>query len=178
MMFKSFLPKVRTENRERRDGRRCVVYRIQHALCRCVMCDVCVGVYGCVWLSLSNRVYPNMQRLLPTPPSTFFRLPSSFLLPKIAAIPAGAIPFALLGSFGHIPPVDGNIMCQPPYGPDDLGSNGGCVRNYLRVMAIGLPAAFSLAAFVFKVRTENRERRDGRRCVVHRIQHALCRCVV
>ena len=102
-----------------------------------------------------------MQHLLPTRPllpSTVFRLPStfflpphSFLLPKIAAIPAGAIPFALLGSFGHIAPIDGVIQCQPPYGPFtradgtielDLGSDGGCVRNYLRVMAIGLPAAF------------------------------------
>ena len=39
MMFKSFLPKVRTENREQRTeaGRRCAVY---NARCRCVICVV------------------------------------------------------------------------------------------------------------------------------------------
>lgn len=34
-------------------------------------------------------------------------------LPKIAAIPASAIPLVLLASFGHVKPIDGVIQPQP-----------------------------------------------------------------
>ena len=35
-------------------------------------------------------------------------------MPKIAAIPASAIPIALLSTFGHKPPIDGILQEQDP----------------------------------------------------------------
>lgn len=63
-------------------------------------------------------------------------------LPKIAAIPASAIPIALLGLFGHIPPVDGVIQEQ----------HSTCIRPYIRVAIVGIPTALSLMAFLLKTR--------------------------
>eukprot|EP00947_MAST-08B_sp_MAST-8B-sp1_P005580 g5580.t1 len=78
-------------------------------------------------------------------------------LPKIAAIPASAVPFALLSTFGHVGPVDGRYQCQTqggqfPYGKDNLGPNGGCMMNYLYVVGCVIPSMFSLAAFFLKAR--------------------------
>lgn len=63
-------------------------------------------------------------------------------LPKIAAVAASAIPIALLGLFGHVPPVDGVIQYQ----------HSTCLRNYIRVAIIGVPTVLSLVAFFLKLR--------------------------
>jgi hypothetical protein len=63
-------------------------------------------------------------------------------LPKIAAIPASAVPVALLGYFGHISPVDGVVQKQtdPRLVP------------YLYVTFVIIPTTLSLAAFALKTR--------------------------
>ena len=63
-------------------------------------------------------------------------------LPKIAAIPASAIPIALLGLFGHIPPVNGVIQKQ----------ESTCLVAYIKVAIIVLPTLLSLCAFFLKLR--------------------------
>ena len=46
-------------------------------------------------------------------------------LPKICAIPAAAIPLALLNVFGHVAPVNGRIQLQPP-----------AIATYCRVVTV------------------------------------------
>eukprot|EP00808_Paulinella_micropora_P019709 g69819.t1 len=60
-------------------------------------------------------------------------------LPKIAAIPASAIPIALLASFGHVPVNEGVIQVQPQ-----------SVVVFIRVMIIWLPALLSFWAWWLK----------------------------
>ena len=62
-------------------------------------------------------------------------------LPKICAIPATAIPIALLNSVGHVPPVNGVIQPQP----DSVGL-------YIRIVSVILPSCLSLVAFFIKLR--------------------------
>ena len=63
-------------------------------------------------------------------------------LPKIAAIPASALPVAFLAFFGHIPPIDGVYQEQtdPRLVP------------YLKIMFIGVPCVFAFGAFYFKLK--------------------------
>eukprot|EP00039_Didymoeca_costata_P008779 m.116284 g.116284 ORF g.116284 m.116284 type:complete len:901 (-) comp14228_c0_seq2:244-2946(-) len=63
-------------------------------------------------------------------------------LPKIAAIPASAVPIALLGVFGHIPPQEGVVQKQ-------LSS---CIRPYIIITMIAIPTSLSLLAFFLKLR--------------------------
>lgn len=60
-------------------------------------------------------------------------------LPKICAIPAAAIPLALLNVFGHISPVNGRIMKQPA-----------AIKAYCQVVTVVLPTLASLVATYFK----------------------------
>lgn len=62
-------------------------------------------------------------------------------LPKIAAIPASALPIALLSSFGHIPLQDGMIMKQP----DSL-------VNFIKVVIIYVPAGLSFLSCYYKLK--------------------------
>ncbi|CEM03357.1 unnamed protein product [Vitrella brassicaformis CCMP3155] len=61
-------------------------------------------------------------------------------LPKICAIPAAAIPLALLNLVGHRPPRDGIFQEQPPE-----------VRVYLLVVTVILPTVFALASTLIKL---------------------------
>eukprot|EP00947_MAST-08B_sp_MAST-8B-sp1_P005055 g5055.t1 len=61
-------------------------------------------------------------------------------LPKIAAIPASAVPVALLNAFGHVAPVGGRIMRQ----------QGSAVAWYVRVVIVIIPTALSILAFALK----------------------------
>jgi Na+/melibiose symporter-like transporter len=63
-------------------------------------------------------------------------------LPKIAAIPASAIPVALLNAFGHVAPEGGRIMRQ----------EGTTVAWYIRVVIVIIPSALSFLAFALKTR--------------------------
>ena len=63
-------------------------------------------------------------------------------LPKVAAIPASAIPVALLDVFGHLPPVDGVIQQQTEP----------MLTAYIRFTIIVLPTSLSLLAFILKLR--------------------------
>ena len=69
-------------------------------------------------------------------------------LPKVAAIPASAIPVALLDVFGHIPPVDGIIQLQTDPG----------LKTYIRVTIIVIPTTLAVLAFVMKLRFPIRTR--------------------
>lgn len=63
-------------------------------------------------------------------------------LPKVAAIPASAIPVALLNVFGHVPPIDGVIQRQTA--PQ--------LRAYIKIAIIIIPTLLSISAFVLKLR--------------------------
>jgi Na+/melibiose symporter-like transporter len=63
-------------------------------------------------------------------------------LPKIAAIPASAIPVALLGVFGHVPPVDGIVQKQ----------YSTCIRPYIYIVTAVIPALLSFGAFLLKLK--------------------------
>ena len=60
-------------------------------------------------------------------------------LPKICAIPASAIPLALLNSIGHVAPVNGVIQRQKPI-----------VETYVRIVAVVIPTGISLLGFFIK----------------------------
>ena len=60
-------------------------------------------------------------------------------LPKICAIPAAAIPLALLNVFGHVPPINGRVQRQPP-----------AIARYCQVVTIVIPTVASLVATYFK----------------------------
>ena len=62
-------------------------------------------------------------------------------LPKIAAIPASAVPIALLSTFGHVAPVDGIIQRQP----DSL-------ILFIKIVIIYLPSFLAFSAFTVKMR--------------------------
>ena len=62
-------------------------------------------------------------------------------LPKICAIPASAIPLALLNTVGHIPPVNGRIQRQPE-----------SVKTYVIVVSVLVASSFSLMAWFLKFR--------------------------
>eukprot|EP00949_MAST-11_sp_MAST-11-sp1_P002941 g2941.t1 len=62
-------------------------------------------------------------------------------LPKICAIPAAAIPLALLSAFGHVEPVNGMIQRQPE-----------SVTIYVRVITVIIPTLISLTAFFLKLK--------------------------
>ena len=62
-------------------------------------------------------------------------------LPKVASIPASAIPIVLLDAFGHIPPIDGEWQDQPQ-----------SVKNYIRITICGLTTTLSLCSFLLKSR--------------------------
>ena len=62
-------------------------------------------------------------------------------LPKICAIPASAIPLALLNAVGHVPPVNGRIQKQP-----------GSVKTYVIVVSVIVASSFSILAFFLKFR--------------------------
>lgn len=61
-------------------------------------------------------------------------------LPKIGAIPASAIPIALLNSFGHVAPIDGVIQRQPAF-----------IETYVRLVAVIIPTTISIIGFVIKL---------------------------
>ena len=63
-------------------------------------------------------------------------------LPKIAAIPASAVPVALLNAFGHVAPEGGRIMRQ----------EGTTVAWYIRIVIVIIPSALSFLAFALKTR--------------------------
>lgn len=62
-------------------------------------------------------------------------------LPKIAAIPASALPIALLGSFGHIPVINGISQRQPE-----------SVLIFIKIAIIYIPALLSFLSFLIKLR--------------------------
>lgn len=62
-------------------------------------------------------------------------------LPKIAAIPASAIPIVLLTTFGHNPPVTGVLQEQPA-----------SLRVFIIVTIIYIPSLLSFIAFVLKLK--------------------------
>jgi hypothetical protein len=61
-------------------------------------------------------------------------------LPKIAAIPASALPIALLGSVGHVPLDNGIIQEQPA-----------SVRVFIRIVIVYVPSALSFISFYLKL---------------------------
>ena len=69
-------------------------------------------------------------------------------LPKVAAIPASAIPVALLDVFGHISPIDGVIQQQ----------TDPRLKGYLRVTIIVIPTTLAVVAFALKLRFPIRTR--------------------
>ena len=62
-------------------------------------------------------------------------------MPKIAAIPASAIPIALLSTFGHKPPVDGILQEQDQP-----------IRTFIQVTIIYIPFLMVMGAFVLKLK--------------------------
>eukprot|EP00943_MAST-04B_sp_MAST-4B-sp1_P004026 g4026.t1 len=62
-------------------------------------------------------------------------------MPKIAAIPASAIPIALLSTFGHKPPVDGVLQEQEQP-----------IRNFIQITIIYIPFLMVMGAFVLKLK--------------------------
>jgi Na+/melibiose symporter-like transporter len=62
-------------------------------------------------------------------------------LPKICAIPAAAIPIAILNAIGHVPPVDGRNMPQPKI-----------VSSFCMFAAVICPALLSFASLYYKNR--------------------------
>ena len=71
-------------------------------------------------------------------------------LPKIAAIPASAIPLVLLASFGHKKPIDGVIQIQPA-----------SIKMYIQVVIIYVPSIAAFSAFLIKLRFPMRTQRDN-----------------
>ena len=63
-------------------------------------------------------------------------------LPKMAAIPAAAIPTALLTLFGHIAPIDGVYQKQTSAG----------LLIYIKMVVVIIPSCLSVVAFLFKIR--------------------------
>ena len=63
-------------------------------------------------------------------------------LPKIAAIPASAIPLSLLGYYGHIAPVDGVVQKQ----------TSKQLVPYLNVVFVAIPSLMAVLAFFLKLR--------------------------
>eukprot|EP01047_Picozoa_sp_COSAG01_P008959 COSAG01_NODE_362_length_18130_cov_34.672307_2_plen_724_part_00 len=66
-------------------------------------------------------------------------------LPKVAAIPASALPIAMLEIFGYKEPIDGVYQEQ-------VGSDGVKLRWYITSTIIFLPTTLSLLAFMLKLR--------------------------
>lgn len=62
-------------------------------------------------------------------------------LPKICAIPAAAVPLALLNVFGHVAPVHGRIQHQPAG-----------IATYCKVVTVIIPTLFSILAFLLKLK--------------------------
>ena len=62
-------------------------------------------------------------------------------LPKICAIPASAVPLALLNMVGHVPPVNGRIQRQPE-----------SVKSYVRIVSVWIGSSLSFMAFLLKFR--------------------------
>lgn len=62
-------------------------------------------------------------------------------LPKIAAIPASAVPIALLSTFGHVAPLDGVLQPQPA-----------SIRQYIRIVIIYIPSMLAFGAFILKMK--------------------------
>lgn len=62
-------------------------------------------------------------------------------LPKICAIPASAIPIAILNSVGHVPPVNGVVQPQ-----------SAAVMWYIRVVTVLIPTAISVCGFIIKTK--------------------------
>mmetsp|Transcript_14155 Transcript_14155/g.17769 ORF Transcript_14155/g.17769 Transcript_14155/m.17769 type:complete len:1028 (+) Transcript_14155:104-3187(+) len=62
-------------------------------------------------------------------------------LPKICAIPAAAIPLAILEVLGHVAPVDGQVQPQPAI-----------ISTYCVIVSVIIPFCLSLASFCFKYR--------------------------
>ena len=62
-------------------------------------------------------------------------------MPKIAAIPASAIPIALLSTFGHKPPVDGILQEQDQP-----------IRTFIQVTIIYIPFLMVMGAFLLKLK--------------------------
>lgn len=71
-------------------------------------------------------------------------------LPKIAAIPASAIPLVLMSTFGHIKPIDGVIQVQPP-----------SIKTYIQIVIIYVPSIAAFCAFLIKLRFPLRTQRDN-----------------
>lgn len=71
-------------------------------------------------------------------------------LPKIAAIPASAVPIVLLSTFGHVKPIDGVLQPQPDK-----------IVTFIRVVIIYIPAALAFGAFLVKLRFPLRTQRDN-----------------
>ena len=62
-------------------------------------------------------------------------------LPKICAIPASAVPLALLNMVGHVPPVNGRIQRQPE-----------SVKTYVIIVSVWIGSTLSFIAFLLKFR--------------------------
>jgi len=62
-------------------------------------------------------------------------------LPKIAAIPASALPIVLLSTFGHVKPIDGVLQPQPQ-----------SIRNFIVIVIIWIPSMLAFGAFILKLR--------------------------
>jgi hypothetical protein len=86
-------------------------------------------------------------------------------MPKIAAIPASAIPIALLSTFGHKPPADGVLQEQDPP-----------IRNFIQITIIYIPFLMVMGAFILKLKyplrtsSQLEEVRNG--IAVHAMQKA------
>ena len=85
-------------------------------------------------------------------------------MPKIAAIPASAIPIALMSTFGHKPPIDGILQEQ-----DDT------LRWFIIIVIIYIPSACALGAFLLKLRFPLTTK-EHNRLVLHGVaEHAVGR---
>ena len=85
-------------------------------------------------------------------------------LPKIAAIPASAVPIVLLSTFGHVPPKDGIIQRQPD-----------SVELFIQLVIIYIPSALAFGAFLIKLRYPLRTARDNDMICEGVSQHLLGR---
>ena len=85
-------------------------------------------------------------------------------MPKIAAIPASAIPIALMSTFGHKPPIDGILQEQ-----DDT------LRWFIIIVIIYIPSACAFGAFLLKLRFPLTTK-EHNRLVLHGVaEHAVGR---
>jgi Na+/melibiose symporter-like transporter len=84
-------------------------------------------------------------------------------LPKIASIPASAIPISLLGYYGHVSPVDGVIQPQ----------TSASLKPYLYVVFVALPSILAIMAFMFKtkfpLKTEKQNEKIAEGVALHRL---------